>query len=125
MKMNLKKTLKACKKEIEKEGNRKLFRNKQYSEILKKNVISFVGLGGKKAILIDQLDIDLSTINRWLRQKPNSKKLFKEVQVVSKNKNLDANASHFQRNIILQTSSGCSVQFANLQDLASVLRLIS
>jgi hypothetical protein len=125
MKTNLKKTLEACEKEIEKKGNRKLARNKQYSEILKKNVISFITLGGKKAILIERLEIDRSTINRWLREKPNDKKLFKEIQVVSKNKNLNANASHFQRNIILQTSSGCSVQFENLQDLASVLRLIS
>lgn len=127
LKNKLEVILKSCEKEIEKIGATIHPRSKRYSKKFKKNVVSFVHLGGKKAILIERLEVAASTIEKWSKEykKPLEKKSFKAVQVVSKNTSMDTLAPRHRKNIILKTSSGCSVQFENLQDLAAVLRLIS
>ncbi len=117
MTASLESILKDCEKEIEKMGATNHPRRRRYSGDLKKNVRSFVALGGKKTILSSRLGLAITTIRKWDEKTTDQEKSFKKIQVVPNNA--------CKKNIVLNTPSGCTVQFENLQDLASVLKMIS
>lgn len=116
-KINLEKMLKKCDVELKEMGATAHPRAKRYSDSFKKNVCSLIKSGEKLAIVSKRLEIPYPTIRRWLKDGPSGKKMFNKVQVVP-----DSTA---YRKYILQTPSGCTVQFEHPQDLASVLKLLT